>query len=82
VSITDPSLLFLAEIVVYDFALGTTRTLRYASGVGFITGAAETPASTYYDARIQQAALMRRDCFDVGTTREANPASGSGTSSS
>jgi hypothetical protein len=69
VSITDPSLLFLAELVVWDPSLGTTRILRYASGVGFVTGAAETPASTWYDARIQQPATMRRDCFDLATTR-------------
>lgn len=66
---TDNGLLWLVEATVYDPYLPGTRILRYASHQGFVTGPAETPANTVYDARILQAASMRRDLFDQGTTQ-------------
>jgi hypothetical protein len=61
--------LYLAEIIAYDPALGTTTTLRYSTGRGFVTGPAETPANTFYDPRILQPAVIRRDCFTAGASR-------------
>lgn len=60
--------LYLAEITVYDATLPGTRVLRYASGAGFVTRASESPASTYYDAKIRQPNDLTRDLFDTGTT--------------
>jgi hypothetical protein len=60
--------LWLAELTVYDPAIAGTRTLRYASGLGHVTGPSETPANAWYDPRIKQPALMKRDLFQSGTT--------------
>lgn len=68
-SVTDPAPVFLAELVVYDPFLPGNRTLRYSSHIGFVTGPAETPANTYYDARIQEPARMTRDAFSSGRTQ-------------
>lgn len=60
--------LFLAELTAYDRNLGTTRVLRYASQQGYVTGASDTPANTFYDARIKQPVNVSRDCFSRGRT--------------
>lgn len=60
---------FLAEVVAYDPAIPGTRTLRYSSGQGHVTGPAESPASTFYDPRMKQPALVKRDLFQSGTTQ-------------
>jgi hypothetical protein len=61
--------IYLAELVVYDPSTMGTTTLRYATGNGFITGASETPASTWYDGRLQQPGAIKRDLFASGTTQ-------------
>jgi hypothetical protein len=61
--------LWLAEITVYDPGIPGTTVLRYATGRGHVTGPAETPASTYYDARIAQPAAMSRTAFAAGATQ-------------
>lgn len=60
--------LYIAELVAYDPGVPGTVTLRYATGRGFVTGPAETPANTFYDGRIAQPALITRDLFGSGTT--------------
>lgn len=60
--------LFLAELTAYDRNLGTTRVLRYASQQGYVTGASDVPANTFYDARIKQPVNVSRDCFSRGKT--------------
>lgn len=57
----------LAEITVFDPSIGATRVLYFATE-GVTTRPSEIPASQYYDGKISQAATMRRDAFDVGTT--------------
>lgn len=61
-------LLFLAELTVMDPNLGPgARVLRYAN-FAFTTGPAETPASTHYQQRLLQPALMARSIFKQGAT--------------
>jgi hypothetical protein len=64
------SQIVIAAITVYDSTLPGTRVLYYATQ-GFVSGAADTPANTYYDPRIQQPANMQRSCFSAGTTTGA-----------
>lgn len=65
------SAIWLAHVTCYDPALPGNRVM-YFSSQGYTTGATNYPASgaahTPYDSRIMQPALMRRDCFDKGTT--------------
>lgn len=56
-----------AEIVVYDPSISGTRTLYYATQ-GYVTKSTDTPASTYYEGRIQQPANVLRTMFSPGTT--------------
>ena len=65
---TNAQVIYLAEIVVYDATIPGTRTLRYTSGAGFMTTPSDTPASTLYDARLLQPALVSRHLFANGTT--------------
>lgn len=58
--------LYLAELTAYVPATASTTTLRYASGQGFVTGGSETPASTWYDARIKQPVNIPRHLFGAG----------------
>jgi hypothetical protein len=67
--VSDTSALFLVEIAPYDPSAGDTTTLRYASGLGHVTGPAETPPNKVYDARVAQPAVMKRTLFGEGTTR-------------
>ncbi len=66
--------IWLAHLTVYDPALPGTRTLYfssqgYTSGATYPTGGA---AHTAYEPRIKQPAVLRRDCFDAGTTGGAS----------
>jgi hypothetical protein len=63
---TGPTI-FLAEITAWTPA-GATTVLRY-SNTGYTTGASDTPASTYYDARISQAVDVSRSMFTPGSTQ-------------
>jgi hypothetical protein len=60
--------LYLAELEAWVPATRSVTTLRYASGRGFVTGAGETPASTWYDARLRQPADIGRHLFRRGRT--------------
>mgnify|MGYP001202491519 CR=1 FL=1 len=60
--------LYLAELVVTGAGGAGTTTLRYASGNGHVTGPAETPANTWYDARITQPINITRNLFSRGKT--------------
>lgn len=61
----------LAHVKAWNPATSSETTL-YFSTAGYITGTANLPpggtAHTYYEPRIQQPALMRRDCWQRGTT--------------
>ncbi|MBK8006745.1 MAG: hypothetical protein IPK12_23435 [Gemmatimonadetes bacterium] len=59
--------IYAVELVAYDPAAGATTTLRYAT-TGFATRPTDTPASTYFDGRIRQAADVARFLFGAGTT--------------
>lgn len=62
--------IWLAHVTVYDPALPGTRVL-YFSSQGYTSGAtypAGGAAHTPYEPRIKQPAVLRRDCFDCGTT--------------
>lgn len=61
------SQIVIANITVYDPALPGTRVLYYSTQ-GFVSGATDSPANTYYEPRIQQAANIQRSCFSAGTT--------------
>jgi hypothetical protein len=63
---TGPTI-FLAEITAWTPA-GATTVLRYSNTV-YTTGASDTPASTYYDARISQAVDVSRSMFTGGNTQ-------------
>lgn len=60
-------MIYLAEITAYDPAISGERVLRYATE-GYVTSPSETPPNTFYEPRIQQPALMRRDAFSGKTT--------------
>jgi hypothetical protein len=60
--------IYIAEVTAFDPSIPGTRVLRYSTGQGHTTRPAETPANAYYDPRIAQPALVRRDLFDAGTT--------------
>jgi hypothetical protein len=54
----------LGDYIRNDATAGPgVRTLRFASGLGKMTGAAETPASTFYAPRIMQPANFVRTMF-------------------
>jgi len=62
------SLIYTAEITVYDPALPGSRTLFFASDEGFTSRTSDSPSDTVFEPRIMQPALLRRDAFDKGTT--------------
>ena len=64
-------LTYLAEIEAYDAALPGVRTL-YFSTHGFTSKASDTPASTFYEPKLKQPGLMRRDVFSQGATGGAS----------
>lgn len=57
----------IADVEVYDASLPGTRTLRYATQ-GYVTGASDTPANTYYEGRIQSPANVQRTAFSANAT--------------
>lgn len=57
----------LADIDCYDPALPGVRTLRYATQ-GYVSRAADSPANTYYEGRIQQPANVQRTLFGANAT--------------
>src|SRR3990167_494953 len=59
----------LVEAVVWNPNTGATTTRRYATGQGHVTGPAETPADTTYDARVRQGLDVTRTMFGGRTTR-------------
>lgn len=62
--------IWLAHVTVYDPALPGNRVL-YFSSQGYTSGATYPTggvAHTAYEPRIKQPAVLRRDCFDRGTT--------------
>jgi hypothetical protein len=64
-------LIYLAEIEAYDASISGVRTL-YFSTHGFTSKASDTPASTFYEPKLKQPGLMRRDVFSKGSTGGAS----------
>lgn len=66
---------WLAHVTVYDVGLAAEKVLYFSSSA-YTSGASNYPASgaahTYYDPRIKQPALMRRDIFDAAKTYGAS----------
>lgn len=61
------TMIFLAVLAAHD---GTSvRTLYYASGRGFTSAPTDTPANTFFAARLKQPVSIRRDLFSDGATR-------------
>ncbi len=65
------SQIYVADITAYDPALPGLRTLRYCTGIGYTTRAADSPAHTFYEPRIQQPANMQRSLASGAGTRGA-----------
>lgn len=59
--------IYVAEVTVAIDALGNTNTL-YFSTAGFVTSPSDTPPNQFFEPRISQPALLRRDIFSSGTT--------------
>jgi len=60
----------MSEIILIDIACHTgsaPATLRFSTQ-GFVTGAADTPAHTYYEGRVKQPGNIQRTVFDKGAT--------------
>lgn len=60
----------MSEIILIDIACHTgsaPATLRFSTQ-GYVTGAADTPAHTYYDGRVKQPGNIQRTIFDKGAT--------------
>lgn len=66
---TTQQFMYLAEITAYDPDTAAEVVLRYATGRGFITSAADTPAHTAYEPVIEQAVDITRTIFAPGTTQ-------------
>lgn len=66
---TTRQFLYLAEITAYDPEAGAETVLRYATGAGFISAAADSPAHTPYEPVIEQAVEITRTIFAPGTTQ-------------
>jgi hypothetical protein len=60
-----PLQIVTADVQVYDPGIAAVRTLRFATR-GYATSPTDTPANTYYEGRIQQAANINRNCFRSG----------------
>jgi hypothetical protein len=56
-------LIYLVEVTAYDPSLPGIRTLRYCSGVGYVTQPSETPANTLYEPRVVQPCNFTRSAF-------------------
>ena len=64
------STVYLAVIAAYDLNDSPPDiTLYYSTGLGFVSGAADTPAHTYFSPRLSQPLNVRRQMFAEGTTR-------------
>lgn len=64
----------MSEIIIMDISAHTGSapvTLRFATQ-GFVTGAADTPAHTYYEGRVKQPGNIQRSVFDRGATYGAS----------
>lgn len=60
------STIYLIEVTVTDQAVGAAEEVyRYATA-GYTTTPADSPANTYYEPRVQQPGLVRRDLFSGG----------------
>lgn len=60
----------MSEIILIDIACHTgsaPATLRFSTQ-GYVTGAADTPAHTYYEGRVKQPGNIQRSIFDKGST--------------
>ena len=60
----------MSEIILIDINAHTGAapvTLRYSTR-GYVTGAADTPAHTYYEGRVKQPGNIQRTVFDKGAT--------------
>jgi hypothetical protein len=64
-------MIYLVEITAAIDAAGTTEIFRYSSQ-NFTTEPSDTPANTYYDARIVNPASISRNMFSNGTTSGAS----------
>ena len=60
----------VALIKAMDPDLEVEETKYFCSGKGFATSGIETPAKTFFDPRIKQAAKVRRDLFSEGGFRK------------
>lgn len=60
---------YLAELSAYDKDASAAVVLRYGTGLGFITGAADSPAHTMYEPRLEQPVEVTRSIFAPGTTQ-------------
>lgn len=68
---TNAPVQYVAELTVYDADLADVRTL-YVSTHGFTSTPTDTPASTVFDGRLLQPALLQRDLFAGGRTAGAS----------
>jgi hypothetical protein len=55
-------MIYLAEIAAYNLATSLVETLRFCSGTGYLDEA----TGNFYEPRIEQPALMRREIFADG----------------
>ncbi len=62
------TVIYTAELTVYDDALGGLKTLYLCTGNGFVTRPTDSPANIIFEPLIIQPALMRLDAFQQGTT--------------
>jgi hypothetical protein len=60
--------IWTVEVDAYYPPGSSVLTGHYASGMGLITSATDTPAKVVYEPRLAQPALVQRDAFDNRTT--------------
>jgi len=64
--------IYLIEMSALNTATSTVETLRWCTGLGFITAPSDTPANTPYYPIILQPGLMKVTCFSERTTSGQN----------
>lgn len=55
-------MIYLAEITAYNLTTSSIETLRYSTGLGYV----DTVNGNFYEPRIEQPCMMRRDIFNSG----------------
>lgn len=63
------SQIYIAEITAYDPAIPGEKIMRFCTGIGYTSGAGDSPAHVFFEPRIEQPANMQRSLPSRGASR-------------